>query len=114
MSEENGFSWTVKAELPAARHGAASVLHEGKIWLIGGSVDFTPSSSVVIYDIDADSWGTGPALPWAAYGPRAAKLNGEIYVLRKDGYWVYRGTAWVDVPGGPGFGYAECSSVRLG
>ena len=114
MSKENVFTWSVKADLPADRSDAASVAHEGKIWLIGGTADRVVTTSVLIYDIDADSWGTGPALPWAAYGPRAAKLNGEIYVLRKDGYWVYRGTAWVDVPGGPGFGYAECSSVRLG
>ena len=110
-SEENGFAWTFKAELPAARYGAASVLHHGKIWLIGGRVDHTPSSSVLIYDIDADSWGTGPALPGTAAGAHAVALAGEIYVsydMDTAATWVYRNAAWVDavdrprIPDAPG------------
>ena len=63
MSEENGFAWTVKADLPASRHSAASVVHEGRLWLIGGEIDDEPTASVIIYDIASDSWAVGPALP---------------------------------------------------
>ena len=99
MSEENGFTWTVKAEMPAARYDAASVAHEGKIWLIGGKIDYEPSSSVLIYDIEANSWGTGPALPGAAFMPRATTLDGEIYITSHDGgSWIYRNAAWVAGP----------------
>ena len=114
MSEDNQFSWTVKAVLPAERWEAASVVHEGKIWLIGGAVDWRNSDSVAIYDIEANSWGTGPALPRAVGTgrPHAITLNGEIYVVRSDGpAWVYRNAVWLDaadMPGIPGSrrGYA--------
>ena len=76
----------------------ASVAHEGKIWLIGGVVD-DYTSSVLIYDIEADSWGTGPALPRAACPPRATTLDGEIYVTSDDGgSWIYRNAAWAAGP----------------
>ena len=99
MSEENEFTWTVKADLPAERESAASIIYEGKIWLIGGFVDFTPSSSVVIYDIDADSWGPGPAIPRAVPYPFATTLNGELYVISTGGTWARRNDAWVDAAG---------------
>ena len=75
---------------------------DGKVWLIGGITNWTPTSSVLIYDIDADSWGTGPALPRAAM-PRATTLDGEIFVNDdgSGGCWVCRNGAWVDAVGGP-------------
>ena len=115
MSEETGFTWTVKADLPATRRGAASVAYEGNLWLIGGAVDNYASSSVVIYDIDADSWGTGPELPREAYGARATTLNGEVHVIGSAGQcWAYRGDAWVGLPGGPGLHCHALAYIRLG
>ena len=64
MTEENGLAWTVKADLPATRWGAASTVHEGKIWVIGGTIAGEPSASVDTYDADADTWATGPPLPF--------------------------------------------------
>mgnify|MGYP001337687168 CR=1 FL=1 len=72
------------------------------------------SSSVLIYDIDADSWVTGPSLPRATYGVRAAALNGEVHVISSGSHRVYRGDAWVNAPGGPDSHYAVCGSVLLG
>ena len=114
MSVENGFSWSVKADLPAWRFDAASLVHEGKIWLIGGCINWVPIASVLIYDLEADSWGTGPALPRATCGARATTLNGEVHVISSDGHWAYRGDAWVDVPGGPGPQRCACAGVLLG
>ena len=97
MSEENEFSWTVKAELPDERYQAASVVHEGKIWLIGGLTNWELNRSVLIYDIDADSWGTGRALPRAVKSQHATTHDGEVYVISTDGAWVYRNADWVRV-----------------
>ena len=114
MSEENGFSWTVKADLPAARHLAASIVHQGRLWLIGGKVNWVPSSSVAIYDIDADSWGAGPALPRGVFGGRATTLNGDVYFTSGEGTWAYTNAAWEHVPGCPGAMNLICASVILG
>ena len=133
MSEENQFSWTVKAELPAARRGAASVAHEGKIWLIGGYVttgfsegraiwdiaDDDNSASVVIYDIGSDSWDTGPALPRASLvaHPNPFVRNGEICVIAHDSVWVCRNGTWMGaagMPGGHGMPYLAVEYLRLG
>ena len=119
MSEENEFTWTVKADLPAARYGAASAAHESKIWLMGGRVDYVESSSVLIYDIDTDSWGTGPAaLPRASSEARATTMNGELYITggTSRATWVYRNGAWVDAPDdhAPQTQWAARGSIRLG
>ena len=127
MSEENEFTWTVKAELPSSRFDAASAAVDGKLWLIGGTANWLASNSVLIYDIDADSWVTGPSLPRATYGVRAAALNGEVLVIPADtaagarghyavipGNWVFRGAAWVDVPGGRAAVLSASAPILLG
>ena len=101
MSEENEFTWTVKADLPAERESAASIIYEGKIWLIGGYANGAPTSSVLMYDIDADSWGTGPALPRAVTYAHAMTLNGEVYVVEDTNTWVYINAAWIDAVDSP-------------
>ena len=118
MSEENEFTWSVKADLPAARYRAASIGHEGKIWLIGGVVNHQANSSVLIYDIDADSWGTGPALPRATDRVRAATMNGELCVncrsQQESFTWIYRNPEWAEGPGGFDGGYGALASILLG
>ena len=68
---------------------------------------------MLIYDIDADSWGTGPALPRDTYSVLAAALNGEVYVIGDLGSWVYRNAAWVGLPA-PEAKFPACASIRLG
>ena len=67
MTEENGFSWSCKADLPAERYGAASVIHDGQLWLLGGRIEdqelgYVETASVLIYDMNG-GWVTGPPLP---------------------------------------------------
>ena len=115
--ENNEFTWSVKADLPAQRHDAASAAHESKLWLMGGKVDYSASSSVFIYDIDTDSWGTGPAaLPRASSEARATTMNGELYITTSSATWVYRNGAWVDAPNdhAPQTRWAAGGSIRLG
>ena len=60
----DGTAWTLKADLPARRSHAASVAVDGKMWVIGGTVQaegFT--TSVIIYDPETDSWTTSVPLP---------------------------------------------------
>ena len=100
FSEEDGFSWTVKADLPAARDSAASAAAvDGKLWLMGGVVkdeeeehedeeseedDAAPRdrgpASVVVYDVQNDTWATGPELPRGILSCDAQILAGEVYV----------------------------------
>ena len=87
MTEENGWSWSCKADLPATRWGAASVVHEGHIMVMGGKVDGEASSSVVVYDSEEDAWATASPLPNAkafSVGSLPVQLNheGEIVILR--------------------------------
>ena len=64
---ENGFEWTVKAEMPAGRISAACIVHEGKILLLGGmkilegrngfgSVRTLPEVTALMYSAEGDAW----------------------------------------------------------
>ena len=66
MSEENGFSWTVKADLPAAR-GQQPRLVDSKLWLMGGLATGGAiwQTHVTVYDPANDTWATGTPLPRA-------------------------------------------------
>ena len=81
MTEENGLSWSCKAELPANRYSAASVVHEGKVCVIGGAVNGGPSTAMLTYDADADAWGTAPPLPMRCSGCRATTIEGRILLF---------------------------------
>ena len=62
MSDENGFSWTVKADIPSAvRYAAASAVMDGKLWLVGGARPGGIDESVFVYDTAGDSWAVGRA-----------------------------------------------------
>ena len=126
-SEQNGFTWTVKNDLPAMRRGAGSAVMDGKVWLLGGLLendegDEAETASVLIYDAPSDSWATGPALPRAINRCSAANVGGEIFVTGQYSIptpdvntpdeidweehqctYVYRDATWAElaVTGGP-------------
>ena len=84
-SAGNGFSWSLKADLPAARHSAACVVFDGKLWLLGGRMKspdgvYRDTATVVTYDVQ-NVWAPGPALPVAMSECRAATLCNEIHVF---------------------------------
>ena len=102
MTEENGLSWSRKTDLPASRHGAASAVHAGKIWVMGGSVNFHSSASVLVYDAEADTWGEGPPLPSPTDSCAAVTIEGDAGGLlchAGNGAFLYRNAAWVGVAG---------------
>ena len=61
------------------RKSSGSVLHNGKIYLIGG-YDGSPSDRVCIYDINDDSWSAGAPLP-IAMETEAVYYEGRIIVI---------------------------------
>ena len=118
MTEENGLSWSCKAVQPPGRFGAASVVHAGKIWVMGGFVQGeggVPSTSVMTYDADADSWEPAPPLPYALHGWTAVPTEGGFLLLNHTRVLQYKNAAWSEVTH---TSYptedAACGSVLLG
>lgn len=72
----------ILAPLPTPRRTAASILSDGKIYVIGGSTgsDAHEVGTVDIYDIKANTWSKGAPMPT----PRECALavqNGSIYAV---------------------------------
>ena len=113
MSEENGFLWTVKADLPAARWNAASAVVDRKLWLMGGCTadERGRSNSVIIYSIASDSWAAGPALPRQMKDRRASIHDGQLYLFPD---LMYDGTGWVERGERPTAEGCACESILLG
>lgn len=63
------------------RRGAAAVVFDGAIWLIGGVRAGVSSAEVDIFDVQSGAWREGPALPEPRAGHAAAFLNGQIHVF---------------------------------
>ena len=126
MTEENGLSWSCKADLPAIRVSAASVVHEGRVWVMGGYLDGeVESASVITNGAEADAWGTAPQLPSPCAGSSAAVMDGDIFVCHESGVYKYgagygagvgHGGAWQEGRAGA-MGRAEfaaCEPLLLG
>ena len=111
MSEENEFTWTVKADLPDERYGAASAVYEGRVWLMGGQ-----RTSVVIYDPSNDTWTQGPELPQAIYSSPMADVSadGEIHLYAREVHLVLRHGVWTEAAGAPRQSARACRSIVLG
>ena len=95
MTEENGLSWSCKADLPANRAAALSIAHEGKIVVMGGQLDNdVDTASVVVYDPAEDTWATAAPLPNPIVTSFLPQLNsnGEIVVAITSGpgFWARR------------------------
>lgn len=70
------------APLPTPRRTAASVLSDGKIYVIGGSTDGDTHEvgTVDIYDIKVNTWSKGAPMPTPRECALAVK-NGSIYAV---------------------------------
>ena len=113
MTEENGLSWSCKADLPDERCHAASVVHEGKIWVMGGLVNSQPSASVSIYDPEADVWEAAPPLPRPCIGCRAVTTMEERILLFGSHSFKYENAAWSTAET-PMAIFAVWGSIQLG
>ena len=113
ISEENEFSWTVKADLPEKRFKAASAVVNGKLWLIGGGGRL--EDPILIYNPESDTWASGPPLPFATkHAVAAAMHDGELFLISDRGTLIYRDGGWQDIAGVPTLRGPSIGSVLLG
>ena len=94
--------WTLKAPMPAERTGAASVVHEGKMMVIGGEVNHQRSTSVIVYDPQTDTWADGPPLPEPRCGCQAVLHAGAVILVGHGPPLRFKDGAWVALPNVPG------------
>lgn len=70
--------WTQLANLPAgvAKFGLAA--SGGKLYVVGG---YDTRRSVLVYDIAADRWNTGPNLPAGSDNVSVLEAGGKVYAM---------------------------------
>ncbi|KPJ49076.1 MAG: hypothetical protein AMJ41_03655 [candidate division Zixibacteria bacterium DG_27] len=77
-------TWRECAPAPTARWNPASVVLDGKIYVIGGQDSIPPYSSlntVEVYDPDLDVWETLAPMPTDRWGLMVAVAGGKIYAI---------------------------------
>ncbi|XP_013378804.1 kelch-like protein 41 [Lingula anatina] len=76
--------WIDKQSMREPRCAFAAVVHQGKIYAIGGKpayLDADPLSSVESYEIEADHWTMVSPMPFALYHHAAVVCQEVIYVI---------------------------------
>ena len=102
--------WTLKAPMPAVRHYAASVVHEGKMMVIGGMMYWQPTTSVILYDPQTDTWADGPPLPSPRFGCQAVEHAGAVILVGGGPPLRFADGRWAELPDVPG-GHRRLASV---
>jgi len=78
--EETAWS-TIEAPEGVSRRGAASVVVENRIYILGGLSSEGSSSRVDIFEPETGNWSRGPDLPEARVGLSAAFYQGHIHIF---------------------------------
>jgi N-acetylneuraminic acid mutarotase len=93
-------TWETKASIPTPRRGLGANVVNGKIYLIGGYVPDSSSStgfSILflneVYDPAKDSWTTKAPVPTAVSGVLSAVVDSKIYVIMDDLNQIYDANA---------------------
>jgi hypothetical protein len=82
--------WTLKASMPTPRRSFAIASHEGKIYCIGGIIDYNASTGLSITDVNevydpaTDTWSRKASLPTARSWAIAVVLGSRIYLFGGD------------------------------
>ncbi len=80
--DPEALAWSTVAAPPRVnRRGAAAVVIDEEIWLLGGVRERAGTDAVDIYNTVTREWRAGPALPEPRAGHAAAVLNGQIHVF---------------------------------
>lgn len=75
-------AWRVEARMPTARFGAAAVVANGRVYVIGGnSTGGLPLGNVEVFDPVTGAWSVRPPLRKSRGYVSAAYLNGQIVVV---------------------------------
>jgi hypothetical protein len=78
-----GDTWVRKADMPTARLMLACAAVGGKIYAIGGDLNFVSSPLKIVeeYDPATDTWTRKADMPTARSGLAAAAVDDKIYVI---------------------------------
>lgn len=71
----------VEAPPETGRRGAAALVVDGEIWLIGGAIAGEATARVDVFDPASGVWRIGPALPEPRAGHAAALHEGAVHVF---------------------------------
>jgi len=82
-------SWTRGSDMPTARAGLSTSVVNGKIYAIGGDVQFLIGSSgspfLEIYDPTTDGWTKGSDMLTARMGLSTSVVDGKIHAIGGEG-----------------------------
>ena len=86
------------APLPEARTEVAGAAWDGRLVVVGGlRADGRASDRVDLYDVEADAWAPGPALPVALHHTGLAAVGDRLWVV--GGYSGPPDAPWVEQAG---------------
>ncbi len=86
-------TWNALAPIPQGTQGAVATCYQGRIYVMGGSVDSTHGSTLLfVYDISTDTWFTGAPLPRPVWGAATASWNGKVFLIGGDQDFLGTGT----------------------
>jgi hypothetical protein len=77
--DAGGRQWSVRQPMPHAQADMAVAVHDGRVYLFGGSEE--GQRDVLIYDLVADTWRSGAAIPSAVTRGAAAVVGESIYLF---------------------------------
>ncbi len=78
-------SWSDVAPPPVAVGAYSLAAEGGKIFMAGGYLGISITSTLQIYDIASNSWSIGAHMPAPLEGAAGVALNGKMYVVGGDG-----------------------------
>ena len=103
-------AWQPLRAAPFRRQYAAATSVDGMIWVFGGVGVKSSTTTSKGYDLDADSWTTGPGLPLALHHFSAVTYEGDAVVIggfvpgeeltseQSDRVFALREGAWEELP----------------
>ncbi len=94
--------WRTRAQMPTPRSGLAVVVHDGKVYAIGGVDNEGATGEVEVYDPETDAWTIGVPKPLPAGFVTAALVEDQV-----------AGTARFYVPGGIGEGEQPLDALEV-
>jgi len=75
-------TWTFKAPMPTPRNTAAAAAIDGKLYVVGGSPEYTALATLEVYDPATDTWDTTKApMPTARTDFGVGVINGQLHVV---------------------------------
>ena len=84
MFELSTKSWKHLETLPAERYGHGSIFMKGRIYLFGGYVSGSKSSSVISLDLEEGKWNQEPGIPITVRYPVVVCVDSSIFLFDRN------------------------------